>query len=70
MLTGQLQLRHKNTHVTVQDNIETTHLAIGAPVSTCVVLLNNGDTFLNQKSGLSNKLLTFCINKLLVWLLV
>ena len=41
-------------HITVQDDIETTHLATGAPVSACVVLLTNGDIFLNQKSGLSN----------------
>ena len=33
--------------------IETTHFATGAPVSACVVLLSNGDIFLNQKSGLS-----------------
>ena len=46
--------RYKKTYITAQDNIETTHLTTGAPVSECVVLLFNGDIFLNQKSGLSN----------------
>ena len=45
--------RCKKTHVTVQD-IDTTHLATGTPVSICVVSLTNGDIFLNQKSRLSN----------------
>ena len=52
--------RYKKTHVTVQDNIETTHLAIGTPISACTVLLSDGNIFLNQ---LSNKWLTFCIKK-------
>ena len=43
VLTGQLQGIYKKTHVTVQDNIETTHIATGAPVGACVVLLTNGD---------------------------
>ena len=37
-------MRYKKTHVTVQDNKDTTHLATGAPVpcTVCVVLLTNG----------------------------
>ena len=41
--------RYKKTHITVQDNIETAHLATGAPVSACIVLINNDNIFLNQK---------------------
>ena len=44
MLTGQGQGTRKHVIITVQDNIETTHLATGAPVSACVALLTNGDT--------------------------
>ena len=44
MLTGQIQ-GTKKTHITVQDNIETTHLATGAPVGACIVLLVNGNIF-------------------------
>ena len=54
----------------IQDNIETTLLATGAPVSPCVVLLDNGENLVNQKSELSNRLLIFCTNKPIVWLLV
>jgi len=54
----------------LQDNIEITLLATGAPVSACVVLLNNGENLANQKSELSNRSLTFCTNKLIVWLLI
>jgi len=46
----------KKTQVILQDNIETTLLATGAPVSACVVLLNNGENLANQKSELSNTL--------------
>ena len=52
----------------LQDNIETTLLAAGAPVSACVVLLNNGENLTNQKSELLNKLLICCTNRLIVWL--
>jgi len=55
--------------VMLQDYIETTLLATGAPVSACVVLFNNGENLANQKSELSNRLLICCINKLIVWLL-
>ena len=54
MLTGQLQGTGKKTHIIVQDNIDTTHLATGTPVSACIVLLTNGNIFLNQKSVLSD----------------
>ena len=55
----------------LQDNIETTLLATGAPVSCAwIVLLNNGENLANQKPELSNRLLICCTNKLIVWLLV
>ena len=54
----------------LQDNIEITLLATGAPVSACIVSLNNGENLANQKSELSNRLLTFYTNKSIVWLLV
>jgi len=54
----------------LQDIIETTLLATGAPVSACVASLSNGENLVNQKLELSNRLLTFCTNKLTVWLLV
>ena len=54
----------------LQDNIETPLLATGVPVSACVVSLNNGENHANQKSELSNRLLKFCTNKLIGWLLV
>jgi len=55
-------LTEDNNEVTLQDNIETTHLATGALVSTYIVLLNNGDNLTHKNSGLSNRLLTFCAN--------
>jgi len=48
--------RYKKTQVTLQDNTKTTNLAAGAPVSS-IVLLNDGDNLMYQKSGLSNRLL-------------
>jgi len=35
--------RYKKTQIMLQDNIETTLLATGAPVSACTVLLNTGE---------------------------
>jgi len=61
---------YNKTQVMLQDNIETRLLATGAPVSAWLVSLNNGENLVNQKSVLSNRLLTFCTNKLIVWLLV
>jgi len=55
----------------LQDNIETPLLATGAPVSTCIVSLNNLENLANQNQNyVSNRLLTFYTNKLIVWLLV
>jgi len=48
------------TQVILQDNIyrnSTLTVATGAPVCAC---RNNGDNITHQKSGLSNRLLTFC----------
>jgi len=49
----------------LQDNIETTLLATGAPVSACWSIMVK----LNQKSELSNslRLVTFCTNNVIVW---
>ena len=50
---------YKITQVMLQDNTEITLLATGAPVSACVVSLNNGESLMNKKSELLNRLLTF-----------
>jgi len=39
----------------LQDNIERTLLATGAPVSACVISLNSGENLANQKSELRIK---------------
>ena len=71
MLTEDNNKVRENTgNVTRYDNIETTLLATGVPISACVVSLNNGENLANQKSELSNRLLICCTNKLIVWLLV